>query len=62
MNEITKQKCIMVKMVISVMEKHKEGRGIGSVAGGGAGRNFASLNRLVMEGLCKNGTFEPLKR
>lgn len=33
MNEITKQKCVMVKMVISVMEKHKEGRGIGSVGG-----------------------------
>lgn len=33
MNEITKQKCVMVKMVISVMEKLKEGRGIGSVGG-----------------------------
>ena len=60
MNEITEQRCIMVKMVISVMEKHKEGRDIGNV--GGASGNFAILNRLVMDGLCKNGTFEPLKR
>lgn len=49
----------MVKMVISVLEKHKERNGHRECWR--AGGNFAVLNRLVRKSLCKNRTFVPLK-